>query len=549
MNIAAAPGKVGLVRTFARDDFLAGLITVAATLMFVFTASRATGQLLHGLYGMSGGADQVAATALILNVALILFAWRRHKDAKRAVLEKALAERRAQMLRTRDPQTNLLNRNSLRDRGGAMIENAREHRANVALMVVNLNRFKKINEVYGDGVGDGLLRIIAGVILGTAPKDAICARLGSDEFAIAIPFENSAEDKVATLAEELLAQLNRPVELMSATIQISAAIGLSHLGFDCMDFSSLMRRADIAMNAAKDKGGDKPLWFDAQMERSLRARNEVEVGLQRGIPLGEFVPYYQPVVEFKSGRIRGFEMLARWHHPAGGVVEPDLFIPVAEETGLIGALSEALMRAAFEEARQWDPSLSLAVNISPSQLTDPWLPHKVLKLLTDTGFPAERLELEITESSLVENLEVAQATVASLKNLGIRLSLDDFGTGYSSLAHLRALPFDRIKIDRSFVLTLNKQPESWTIVKTIANLGASLGIPVTIEGVESAAIELRLRGLGCELGQGWFYGHATTGALTRQLLMEHGLCPPAKRSNPDETAPREGPGSLTAEAA
>jgi diguanylate cyclase (GGDEF)-like protein len=436
---------------------------------------------------------------------------------------RRFAEEKARQLRTRDLHTQLLNRQSLRERCETLILTAREQRGNVALMVLNLNRFKRVNEIYGEPVGDGLLQIVAGILLGTVPKNALCARLGADEFAVALPFEKSSQDKVTELAEDLVAQLSGPVELMGVSLNVSLSVGVSRLGFDCNDFSTLLRRADIAMNAARQSAKPKPVWFDGKMERALRAHNEVEVGLKAGIPRGEFVPYYQPTVEFASGEIRGFEMLARWHHPAGGVIGPDVFIPVAEETGLIGNLFEALARTAFREAAGWDPRLTLSVNISPKQLSDPWLAEKILKLLAESGLPARRLEVEITESSLFENLEVAQAVVASLKSQGIKLSLDDFGTGYSSLAHLRALPFDRIKIDRSFVLTLNKDPQSWTMVQSIADLGRNIGVPVTVEGVESAAIELRVRGLGCELGQGWFFGQAAPAAQIRQLLAEHGF--------------------------
>ncbi len=517
--------QTAFLRITSREDFFSGSIAAAAVLVLIGTSAKTAEPALGALFQAGGGADQVALVALILNVALVLFAWARHRDARKQVQARLAAELQTHLLKTQDAETELLNRNSLRERGSALIEAARTERGNVALIVISLDKFKKMNEVYGEVVGDALLRMVAGVIVGSSPKDAICARLRTDEFAVVIPFEDVAEQKILAFAEELSAQLNLPIEVLGAAIQVRAFVGLASLGFGCMDFTTLLRRADIAMNAAKDNRNQRPLWFDSRMERTLSARNEVEVGLRRGMPIGEFVPYYQPLVEFSSGKIIGMEMLARWHHPAGGVVGPEVFIPIAEENGLIGALSEALMRAAFEDAKHWDPGVTLSVNISPKQLADPWLAQKVLKLLTETGFPAQRLELEITESSLFENLEVAQGVVASLKNMGIRLSLDDFGTGYSSLANIRALPFDRIKIDRSFVITLNKDPESWTIVKTIATLGASLGVPVTVEGVESAAIELRVRNLGCDVGHGWFFGRAVSVEQTRSLLAEHGLYP------------------------
>jgi EAL domain-containing protein (putative c-di-GMP-specific phosphodiesterase class I) len=214
------------------------------------------------------------------------------------------------------------------------------------------------------------------------------------------------------------------------------------------------------------------------------------------------------------------------------VIAPDNFIPVAEECGLISDLSIAVMRRALAEARDWDPSLTLSVNISPAQLKDPWLAQKIVKLLVETGFPASRLEIEITESSLFQNLPLAQSIVGSLKNQGIRLALDDFGTGYSSLAHLRALPFDRIKIDRSFVTSINRDPESAAIVTAISKLGESLNLPITAEGIEDGDIRDRLREMGCHKGQGWHFGKPMTVAAARRMLAERGLLPAGRSTSP-----------------
>jgi EAL domain-containing protein (putative c-di-GMP-specific phosphodiesterase class I) len=282
------------------------------------------------------------------------------------------------------------------------------------------------------------------------------------------------------------------------------------------------------MHAAKAAGRGRHAWFDTTMERELVSRNMIEAGLREGIPLGQFVPYYEPQVDLESGNLIGFEVLARWEHPTRGVIPPDTFIPVAEECGLIADMSVSVMRRAFMEARDWDPSITLSVNISPAQLKDPWLAQKVVKLLVETGYPANRLEIEITESSLFQNLALAQSIVGSLKNQGIRLALDDFGTGYSSLAHLRALPFDRIKIDKSFVTAMNRDPESMAIVDAISKLGESLNLPITAEGIEDQAIYDRLRAMGLHKGQGWHFGKPMTVAATRRMLAEKGLLPSAR---------------------
>jgi EAL domain-containing protein (putative c-di-GMP-specific phosphodiesterase class I) len=210
----------------------------------------------------------------------------------------------------------------------------------------------------------------------------------------------------------------------------------------------------------------------------------MEIAIRDAIPLGEFVPYYEKQVDLASGEVLGFEMLARWHSPTFGLVGPDVFIPIAEEIGVIGELSESLIRQALRDAREWDPRLTLSVNVSPLQLRDPWFAQKLLKLLVEAQFPPQRLEVEITETSLHQNIAVVQSLVTSLRNQGITISLDDFGTGYSSFAQLRKLPFDRIKIDRSFVLAMQDDPDSRTIVETIALLGKGLGLNITAEGVD-----------------------------------------------------------------
>ena len=516
-----------------REDFLPGAIALAAIFLFTVTATQMSAVAIAQLGGSVREMEEAQTASVLLNVALILFAWRRHRDARAAMEQRLLAERRAQLLRSRDLATELLNRQSLKELGNAIIAKADESGDSVALAIVNLIAFKKVNEVHGDAVGDAVLRTVASVILASAPKAAVCARLGADEFAVAVSYRAEEEHQIVAFAQHLATALGGDVPVEGKLIPLAAAIGVSRLEIDCVNFSALLRRADLAMRAAKAEGGKRPIWFEARMERAVRARHDLEAGLRRGIPAGEFVPYYQPLVELATGKIHSFEMLARWHHPSAGIVTPEVFIPVAEELGLICDLSCTLLRVACRDASQWDPALSLCVNISPRQLADPLLAQKLLNIFAEEDFPPERVELEITESSLFQDLEQAQAAVATLKRHGIRIALDDFGTGYSSLAHLRALPFDRIKIDRSFILSLNKDPESWTIVRTILTMGEAMGVPVTAEGVESAAIELRLRQLSCDLGQGWFFGRPLPAAETAALLGSAGLLaaasPPPRR--------------------
>lgn len=501
-------------------EMVTGAVTAAAILLFVGTGARAVSALTS-----FGNVDDLAVPALLLNVALILFAWRRHRDASRQAERRRAAEEKARLLSTRDQLTNLLVRSSLLESGREVVRIARDAGETVALVVLDLDRFKHVNEVYGHMAGDALLRSVSASIVETADRQALCARIGADEFCIAWPVPAGAAKDVRQVADRLVQLLCRPFGFNTVDIHVSASAGIAHGAADCTDFEGLLRRANIALAAAKKAGGSRATSFDPSMESALRARNDVEAGLRRGIPLGEFVPFYQPQVDLASGRIRGMEALARWNHPAGGVVGPDLFIPVAEETGLIGDLFESICCQALIEARHWDPSLTLSVNISPVQLKDPWLAHKILKMIVETGFPAERLEVEITETSLFENLALAQATVASLKNQGVQLALDDFGTGYASLANLRALPFDRIKVDRSFVQAMGADRESRAIVTAIAKMGESLGVPVTAEGVTGGEVRHALLEIGCEMGQGWLFGKPLSAPEARVLLAMQGLLP------------------------
>jgi diguanylate cyclase (GGDEF)-like protein len=511
------------VATVQREDILAAGITAVAILLFAGIGIKVVPTAFYALMETHGGVDRVASTALLLNVALLLFAWRRYKDVIAERSRRVAAELRAEILSSRDQLTNMLMLNSINEAGNKVVEEARAQGQQVAMLVVNLDRFKNINDVYGHIAGDAVLRSVADGIVATVPPEAMCARIGADEFAVIFPFCESAREIVADIAEHIVFRLREPVEIGGVKVHGSASIGISRTGRDCGGIEGLLRRANIAMHTAKETGGDRAIWFDTSMENVLRARNEIESGLRRGIPLGEFIPYFQPQVDIETGDICGLEALARWNHPAGGVVGPDLFIPVAEETGLIGDMFDSVFRQALLEARLWDPSLILSVNVSAGQLKDPLLSHRILKVLTEVSFPPERLEIEITESSLFENLVVAQTIVTSLKNQGVRLALDDFGTGYSSLAHLRALPFDRIKIDRSFVQTMVKDPQSLAIVSAVTAMSRSLGVPVAAEGVEDGEALRMLREVGCDKAQGWHFGRPRSAEETRLILDAKGL--------------------------
>jgi diguanylate cyclase (GGDEF)-like protein len=515
-------------KSTARKDVVAGAIVIAAIIMFIGTGSSALSGAIKGLSGLGGGTDRFMNVTVILNVALILFGWRRYRDLSTEVKVRTEAEERAQTLAMHDPLTGFHNRRSLSETGAHMIALAAQRDKSVAMLMLDLDHFKNVNDIHGHAIGDALLRTVAAEIEKLVPAKALNSRLGGDEFACAFLYDKSNPETVDRVAEAIVSRLGQPISAANTFIHTSVSVGIAHSAPDCETIDSLMRRADIAMYAAKHQGRNRFAWFDESMERELQARTELESGMRRAIPAGEFEPYFEQQIDLTTGRLQGFEMLARWHHPTLGIIMPDRFIPIAEETGMIADLSFAIMRKAFEEARNWDASLTISVNISPTQLRDPWLAQKIVKLLVETGFPANRLEIEITETSLFDNLSLAQSIVGSLKNQGIKIALDDFGTGYSSLAHLRALPFDRIKIDKSFVTSINDNAESAAIVNAIARLGDNLSMPVTAEGIEDAKIEERLRQLGVHKGQGWYYGRPASISAVRALLAERNLLPQAR---------------------
>jgi len=500
-----------------------GAITVASILLFVGIGSTVLSRVVAHYSIGAAIPDRTLVSALLLNVALILFGWRRHSALASELRAHVAAEERAQQLAAHDPLTGFLNRRSFPEEGAVMFVRMQRAGKAMALLMLDLDHFKMVNDMHGHTIGDALLRHVAVEIGNVMPQNALVARFGGDEFACAFQFEPDHPDTVERVAEQLVSRLAQPFTTDGLQLHVSASVGIARSDFDCSGIDALTRSADIAMYAAKKAGRNRHAWFDQSMERELKMRNDLEMGLRSAIPAQQIVPYFEQQVDLSTGRLHGFEVLARWEHPTRGLISPELFIPIAEETGLIAELSLSVMRQAFTAARDWHPSLTLSINVSPWQLRDPWLAQKVIKTLTETGFPAARLEIEITESALFENLALAQSIVGSLKNQGVQLALDDFGTGYSSLAHLRALPFDRIKIDRSFVTSINDNAESAAIVNAITRLGDSLNLPITAEGIEDAAIEERLRALGCSKGQGWLYGRPLSVAHARRHLAERRL--------------------------
>ncbi|MEA3082108.1 MAG: hypothetical protein QOD54_1776 [Sphingomonadales bacterium] len=492
----------------ASSHIITTCATAAAILLFVVLGSRVVSQAIGA--APAPDASSTLSVAFLLNIAIILFGWRRSKDLKEALDAYDAAARLADRNANTDPTTGLANRREL----VRALDDALSARTGVFL-VLDLDHFKRINDLHGHLAGDKVLRLVAEAARDAAPAEACCARTGGDEFAILLPAADAAEAEA--VAQRIIERLAVPATIEGAQIQVTASIGLTDLS-GCKDDEAALRQSDVALYAAKRGGRNGFAWFDEKLEREITDRLKLEEEIRRGIKSGEFVPFFQPLVDLESRQIIGFEALARWRSPGGVLLEADCFIEAAERTGLIGPLTLSVVEQALKEAKNWPAHLKLAVNVSPVQFRDHTLAEQILKLLSESGFPPSRLEVEITEGTLLEDRDQVLTIISSLKNVGISISLDDFGTGYASLAQVNRLPLDRIKIDKSFITTIVKSEQTAAIVNTIAGLGHNLNVPITAEGVESEQIRNALAGFGCSEAQGWLFGRAISGEAVRAFL-------------------------------
>ena len=485
--------------------------TIAALLLFVAIGSQLLPAAIFG--GPLPAAASTLRVAFLLNIAIILFGWRRSKDLRVALDAYEAAHRQAQQNANTDPTTGLANRRELMRE----LDEALERSVGGAFLLIDLDHFKRINDLHGHLAGDKALVRVADATRAAAPPDGCCARTGGDEFAVVLP--GATDSEAERVAGQIIESLARPMFVEGSQLQLTASIGIARLTA-CGGSEGALRQADVALYAAKHNGRNGFAWFDEELEREISARLKLEEDIRRGIKAGEFVPFFQPVVDLNSRKVVGFEALARWRSGSRGLLEADGFLETAERTGLIGPLTLSVLEQALAEARSWPPHLKLAVNVSSVQFRDPTLAEQILKLLASSGFPANRLEIEITEGLLLEDREQVLTIIASLKNVGISISLDDFGTGYASLAQVNGLPLDRIKIDKSFITTIVKSEQTAAIVNTIAGLGHNLDVPITAEGVESEQIRNALANFGCSEAQGWLFGRAISGDAVRSFLAQ-----------------------------
>ena len=431
--------------------------------------------------------------------------------------ERKRAEARLAFMAQHDDLTGLPNRNLLRQQMDEILLHTRRSAEKVAVLVLGLDNFKAVNDTLGHGIGDKLLRGVAKRLRSTLREEDALARLNSDEFALVQSGVARPEDAVL-LARRLLEAIGEPYLLDGHSVVIGASIGIAMSPGDGTESEKLLKSADMALSRAKNEFRGTFSFFEAEMDARAQTRRKIEIDLRSAIENDGLRPHYQPLVDLSTGRITGFEALVRWPHPERGMISPAEFIPVAEETGLINPLGRLMLRRACMDAAQWPDDVRVAVNLSPLQFRVGNLLSLVMDALKHSGLPARRLELEITETLLLEKSSQVLATLHALRALGVRISMDDFGTGYSSLSYLRSFPFDKIKIDQSFVRGLGANRDAQAIVRSIISLGKGLGVTITAEGVETEAELSCLRAEGCHEGQGFLFSRARPNAEIVSLL-------------------------------
>jgi diguanylate cyclase (GGDEF)-like protein/PAS domain S-box-containing protein len=433
------------------------------------------------------------------------------------ITERKRAEARVAHMAHHDALTGLPNRVLLRLRMEQAIARMRRNDKGVAILCIDLDNFKAVNDTLGHPAGDLLLQCVAERTQAGLRGEDTAARLGGDEFAVlATGIENPAE--VTALAERLLADLSEPFQVYGHQVMVGASIGIALAPGDGDDADRLLKNADMALYRAKAEGKGAFRFFEAEMDARVQARRRLEVDLRAALKNETLEVYYQPLVDLETGEMAGLEALVRWPHPERGLIPPSEFIPVAEETGTIAQLGAYVLRRACTDATQWPEHVKLAVNLSPLQFRTGNLFLAVKDALAASGLPATRLELEITETLLLEKVDHVFATLHALRALGVRISMDDFGTGYSSLSYLRSFPFDKIKIDRSFVRDIAGNSEAQAIVRAIVSLGLNFGMKITAEGIETEAELACLKAEGCDEGQGFLFSKARPQAEILELL-------------------------------
>lgn len=452
--------------------------------------------------------DEILTVFILFAVAAAVFSVRRIQEFKQQYRQRLKAEGEILHMAYHDSLTDLPNRAHFGEALARELARSRRSGSMVAVICLDLDRFKQVNDLFGHSAGDQLLRRVSRRFQGVLRDMDTLARLGGDEFAVLLPDIGQPEN-AAILARRLIEVADAPFDLdgQAAAIGVSAGIVVAESG-DTIAAEELMRAADLALYRAKSDGRGCFHFFEPEMDRRLHNRMLLERDLRLALSRNELHVHFQPVLDLPDREIIGFEALLRWRHPQRGNVEPLDFIPIAEESGLILAIGEWVLRQACHQATTWPGNPHVSVNLSPNQFQQGDLAGMVADALGQSGLAANRLVLEITESTLMRNTDETLATLAAIKALGVRIAMDDFGTGYSSLSYLRRFPFDKIKIDRSFVNGVRDNPDDASIVRAVLSLGRSLGMITTAEGVETAEQLAFLLEEGCVEAQGFYFSEA-----------------------------------------
>jgi diguanylate cyclase (GGDEF)-like protein len=436
-----------------------------------------------------------------------------HED----VTERIRAEERIAHLAHYDALTDLPNRVLMRGHLEQRVAELAQGKP-FAILYIDIDEFKGVNDSFGHEIGDELLRHVAARLRSCVGPQDLVARLGGDEFAI-VKAETRDRGQLTTLAEQILHSLRVPAHCKGQEVPIEASIGIAIAPDDGLSLEDLFKNADLAMYAAKSDGRRTYRFFVPELDARLKTRRQLELDLRQALARGQLEIHYQPLVELATDTIAGCEALLRWYHPERGMISPADFIPVAEDTGLINEIGDWVLKRACAEAAGWPGHLRLAVNVSPVQFRTKTLALRVATALTDSGLAPDRLELEITEAVLIRDDEEALVILHQLRDLGVRIALDDFGTGYSSLSYLRRFPFDKIKIDRSFVSDIGDEEGSSMIVQAVVNMASACRMSTTAEGVETEMQRDILRDLGCSEMQGYLFSPAVPASKLQQLLL------------------------------
>ena len=494
-------GGLGLSARRSRPLAIAALVVAIVTLHFTgMTAFHVT-----PMPGFSVGADSDAFNAMAMAVAVVALIIVFAGISSQVIDEKNRERSQEDLLHiaTHDELTGLPNRRRFSEELDEQCRKLASGRHEFAVVMIDLDRFKPVNDTLGHSIGDKVL-VRVGLRLKKAIRSGdLLARLGGDEFAIVAPRSTNETVALERLCERIVDVLSRPFVVDGHVVDLGASLGVAMAPRHGVTPDEVSQNADIALYAAKDKGRSRYQVYEPAMSSEILLRRSLERDLRKAVNREEFKVYYQAQIDAASGAYTGAEALIRWNHPEKGILAPAVFIPLAEELGLINAIGNWVLQKACADAVAWPAEMSVAVNLSPVQMMDRRLPRIVKNILTETGLSPSRLELEITETAIIGNDVQALIVLNEIRALGVAISLDDFGTGYSSLSYLHRFPIDRIKIDRSFIDRVPHDPDSMSIVQAITKLGASLGMKITAEGIENDAQKLFSRSEGCDQLQGY----------------------------------------------